>query len=151
MSEATPLYKFQSALLFATTEHSDQYDKAGFPYILHPIRVAACMDTEEEKVVAVLHDVVEDNEHITIQDIENQFGPDTARSVDAITRRDNEELKDYLDRVLTDEIATRVKIKDMEDNLHISRLSHLPISQQLYLGHKYLVGRHYLTTGEWTG
>lgn len=48
------------AILIATKAHQNQVDKAGKPYILHPIRVMMKMENETEQIVAVLHDVLED-------------------------------------------------------------------------------------------
>jgi (p)ppGpp synthase/HD superfamily hydrolase len=48
------------AARLATRAHAGQVDQAGQPYIGHPERVAARLTTEEAKVVAWLHDVIED-------------------------------------------------------------------------------------------
>ena len=79
----------EAAKTLATSAHEGQTDKAGLPYITHPERVAARLDTPEAKVVGWLHDTVEDTP-LTIRDIEAAFGPETAAAVDAISRRAGE-------------------------------------------------------------
>ena len=56
------------AIDIAVKSHSGQLDKAGELYILHPMRMMMKMNTEEEKITAVLHDVVEDSD-VTINDL----------------------------------------------------------------------------------
>lgn len=105
----------------ATSAHLGAVDKAGAPYILHPERVANRLNSPEEKVVAWLHDVVEDTD-VTIEKIAEMFGYDTAKVVDAITHRKGESWTDYLCRVKGNKIATSVKISDLIDNSNLSRL-----------------------------
>lgn len=109
------------AQVVAMKAHRGQVDKAGKPYITHPERVAACMDDDAEKVVAWLHDTVEDSS-IKIQDIESLFGPETADAINAITRRPCENWDSYLERVKENEMARRVKIRDLIDNGNLTRL-----------------------------
>lgn len=59
-----------NAILIATTAHLHQKDKAGMPYILHPLRVMFAVNTLEQKIAAILHDIIEDT-HITLMDLEN--------------------------------------------------------------------------------
>lgn len=112
----------EKAKKLAILAHSGAVDKAGAPYILHPERVASRLDSPEEKVIAWLHDVVEDT-GITIDTIREMFGPETASSVDAITHRKGESWADYLTRVKTNELAKATKISDIIDNSNLARLS----------------------------
>ena len=111
----------EAAKALATKAHSGQSDKAGLPYITHPARVAERLESPEEKVVGWLHDTVEDTA-LTVADISNQFGPETAAAVDAITRRDGENWNTYLNRVAANPIAKAVKISDLIDNSNLGRL-----------------------------
>lgn len=111
------------ALNFAHQAHLGQVDKAGAKYIDHPMRVADRMDTKEEKVVALLHDVVEDNASVTIEEICSEFGFKTASAVDAITHRKGESWSDYLSRVKKNDMAKKVKIADLIDNSNLSRFN----------------------------
>lgn len=139
---------FERALNLAFYAHQEQVDKIGMPYILHPIRVAEMVDTEEEKMVAVLHDVVEDTP-VIIETIEIEFGFEIADAVLAITHFPGERRKDYLDRVIVNDLARTVKLADMRDNTDPKRNFYLPIETQLRLAKKYTIARHYLLTGEW--
>ena len=88
------------------------------------------MNTAEEKVVAWLHDVVEDSE-ISISDIENCFGHEIACAIEAITRKKGEEWEDYLLRVKKNDLARRVKINDLLDNSNLTRLTVITFSDIL--------------------
>lgn len=105
----------------ASVAHTGAVDKAGKPYIEHPARVAAWVKEPREKVVAWLHDVVEDT-NITLEEIEKEFGKDTAEAVNAITHRKDEPWADYLARAKANEVARAVKIADLIDNSNLSRL-----------------------------
>ena len=111
----------EGARALAKLAHADQRDKAGQPYITHPERVAARMDSPEGQVVAWLHDTVEDTE-VSLEEIERRFGPETASAVDALSRREGEDWDDYLDRVRANPVARKVKINDLIDNSNLSRL-----------------------------
>lgn len=107
----------------ATAAHAGQRDKGGQPYILHPIAVAGRMDTELEKVVALLHDVVEDTS-ITLHDLELAgFGEDVLAAIDAITKRPGEPYDSYIERVKQNRTACRVKIQDLRHNIDLSRIT----------------------------
>ena len=93
----------------------------GSPYVEHPARVAGRMETPEEQVVGWLHDTVEDT-GLSLEEVERQFGPETAAAVDAVSRRDGEAWEDYLERVKRNPTARAVKISDLIDNSNLSRL-----------------------------
>ena len=111
----------EAARALAARMHEGQTDKAGLPYISHPMRVAGRLDTPEAQVVGWLHDTVEDTV-LTLPEIEAQFGPETAAAVDAISRRDGEAWSDYLDRVQANPVARQVKISDLIDNSNLGRI-----------------------------
>ena len=111
----------EAAKALATKAHSGQSDKAGLPYITHPARVAERLESPEEKVVGWLHDTVEDTA-LTVADISNQFGPETAAAVEAVSRRDGEAWEDYIDRVAANPVARAVKISDLIDNSNLGRI-----------------------------
>ena len=114
----------ETARLLATQAHSGQTDKAGLPYITHPMRVAGRLDTPEAQVVGWLHDTVEDTA-VTLSEIEARFGPETAAAVSAISRRDGEKWSGYLDRVAANPVARQVKISDLIDNSNLGRIPHV--------------------------
>ena len=110
------------AIELAHIAHKGQLDKGGHPYINHPLRVMNNVETMEEKIVAVLHDVVEDSE-ITLEDLRiAKFSDRIIAAIDAITKLEGEKREDYLQRVIGNPIALRVKIADMTDNADISRI-----------------------------
>ncbi|MBR7187352.1 MAG: bifunctional (p)ppGpp synthetase/guanosine-3',5'-bis(diphosphate) 3'-pyrophosphohydrolase [Clostridia bacterium] len=98
-----------------------QVDKAGLPYITHPERVAARLSSPEARVVGWLHDTVEDTP-LTLAEIAEAFGPETAAAVDAVSRREGEDWGDYIDRVAQHPLARQVKISDLIDNSNLSRI-----------------------------
>ena len=112
----------------ATAAHGDQLDKSGQPYIGHPARVAARTrrhgGDDDIEIVAWLHDVVEDTD-VTLDMIEQQFGPRIAQAVGAITRRPDDEGDAYYHRVAGNRIALAVKRSDIEDNLDPRRTEKL--------------------------
>lgn len=111
------------AIYTATIAHKDQFDKAGVPYILHPLKLQHWLrcESEEVQVVAVLHDVVEDSA-VTLLQIEKDFGPVIAEAVDCLTKRGGEHYDDYLDRVASNKISIKVKLADLRHNSDIRRL-----------------------------
>lgn len=113
------------AIIIATKAHSGQVDKGGHPYILHPLTLMLQMPTEELKIIAVLHDVIEDT-YVTLDDLRAEGMPERVlEALDAITRRAGEKKKEYLRRVAMDPFAIRVKMEDLEHNMDISRLGKL--------------------------
>ena len=110
------------AVMLAARAHLGQYDKAGAPYVLHPLRLMMKAQTLEEKLVAVLHDVVEDSRW-SIEGLAREgFSPSVIRALDHLTKREGESYEDFIERVATDRLATRVKLLDLEDNADASRI-----------------------------
>lgn len=122
------------AFELAFEKHAGQTDKSGKPYILHPVAVAHRVEGGMAKVVALLHDVVEDTD-CTIEHIAYNFGPVVSQAVDAVTKREGEAYKCYLKRVKRNEIAREVKIADVSHNLE--RIGDLSKDDQLRLADKY--------------
>lgn len=97
--------------------------KAGAPYILHPLRVMFSMADDAERIVAVLHDVVEDSD-TTLDDLRAEgFPEEIVLAVDSVTRRKGESYGEFTDRAGRNLIGTKVKIADLEDNMDIGRIS----------------------------
>ncbi len=115
------------AVALAAEQHRDAVDKAGAPYILHPLRVMLAMSTDEARRVAVLHDVIEDTEgRVTADDLRRLGYPEReVEALDALTKRP-EEYDDYeafIERVSENPLATIVKRADLEDNMDVRRLA----------------------------
>lgn len=122
----------QRAIEIAVEAHRTQFDKAGAPYILHPLRVMFSVETEEERIVAVLHDVVEDGPGWTFERLENEgFSASVVEALRLVTKRPEDEGGDdegylrFVRRTLTNAVARRVKIADIRDNLNATRFKEL--------------------------
>ena len=113
----------EEAIILATKAHAGQIDKAGVPYIMHPLRVASKMKSEAAMIVAVLHDVVEDTD-VTMQDLQKIFDADVLLAVNALTKVKGEPYSDYLMRVAMAPLAIDVKIEDIKDNMDIGRIKY---------------------------
>ena len=114
--------KYELALKIATEAHKGQVDKAGVPYINHPLTVASLVDTEEEKIVALLHDTIEDT-NITEQDLLNYgFSNKIVEAVKLLTHNKNVPYMDYVAKIKDNELARKVKIADLTHNSDLSRL-----------------------------
>ena len=114
---------FARAVEIAAHAHAGTVDKAGAPYLLHPLRVMLSVDDAEERIVAVLHDVIEDSEW-TLEGLAAEgFSGAIIEALDCLTKRDGEAYDDYIDRVAQDRIATRVKLADLTDNMDVRRLA----------------------------
>jgi len=114
----------EKAIEIATEAHRGQTDRAGQPYILHPAAVAANVETTEQKIVAYLHDVIEDTD-ITAEYLLDAGFPDfIVDAVTAITKADGMPYDEYLNQVKANDIARTVKIADLGHNLDESRLLH---------------------------
>jgi len=119
------MYTLEDAILLAVEAHRGQKDKAGVPYILHPLRMAFKMQTETEMIVAVLHDVIEDTA-VSLANLRQAGFPSAVlEALDCLTRRENESYDAFIARVKENPLARKVKMVDLEDNLDIRRLKHL--------------------------
>ena len=116
----------QKAIQIATEAHKGQLDKSGKDYIGHPLRVMEMGKTEEEKIVGVLHDVVEDTSW-TFEALEAEgFSPEIIAALRCVTKlSENENYDDFIERVKKNPIAVAVKINDLSDNMDIRRLPYL--------------------------
>ena len=128
----------EKAIKIAVEAHTGQVDKGGNPYILHPLRVMLSLDTEAERIVGVLHDVVEDCEGWTWERLREQGCSDeiieALKSVSKTPEEEkqfkkmddpNEKLDHYLNfikRAKFNKIGRNIKAADIKDNLDISRI-----------------------------
>ncbi len=112
----------EDAIILAAEAHRGQVDKAGNPYILHPLRVMQSVASETEKIIAVLHDVVEDSA-LTLDDLRQRgYGEDVLTAVDCLTRRKTETYAEMIERVKTNPLAVRVKLGDLADHTDVRTL-----------------------------
>ena len=111
------------ALSIARKAHEGQLDKAEVDYIEHPIYVASQVDTEEEKAVALLHDVIEDS-LVSAEGLLQAGLPETVvTAVQVLTKKKEQDYQTYLETVKKNPLARVVKLADLKHNSDLSRLS----------------------------
>lgn len=113
----------ERAIAIAAEAHAGATDKAAQPYILHLLRVMLAVSTTEERIAAVLHDVVEDTGW-TLEGLRDEgFSTAVVQALDALTRRENEDYFEFVRRAGRHPIGRRVKLAGLADNMDESRLS----------------------------
>jgi (p)ppGpp synthase/HD superfamily hydrolase len=135
----------EATLAFALRKHWGQVDKAGAPYILHPVRVMLRMATDEERRVALLHDVVEDCKVTRAQLFAKGYPRREVEAILSLTKRPAEEddYQAFIRRVSGNPLAARVKLSDLEDNMDVSRLKRVDARAKERLA-KYAEAKRYL-------
>lgn len=112
----------EKAIEIAVEAHRGQIDKAGKIYILHPMRVMLRGKNETEMIVGILHDTVEDTP-ITLDMLRMEgFSEEVLAAVSCITKEKGEDYGDFINRVLTNPLATQIKLYDIEDNMNRDRI-----------------------------
>lgn len=112
----------EDAIALAVQAHRGQVDKVGQPYALHVLRVMFRLETEQERIVAVLHDVIEDTSY-TPDDLHALgYSEEVLAALDCLTRRSTETYEQFIERAAANPLARRVKLADLEDNMDIRRL-----------------------------
>lgn len=113
----------ERAIAIAAHAHAGQVDKAGQPYILHPLKVMLRLNGNHERIVAVLHDVVEDTK-VTLEDLRRAgFSEFVLEAVDALTKRSGETRIIAAGRAAMNGVARVVKLADNAENMDLSRIS----------------------------
>lgn len=135
--------QLSKAIHLANKYHEGQVDKSGLPYILHPLHVMNNVDSIEEKIVAVLHDILEDTILATGDLIIYGFDLEIVEAVVTITRIKGEPYANYLERVKSNELARIVKLADLTHNMDITRL-HNPTEKDYKRVEKYKKAYKYL-------
>ena len=116
----------ERAIQIAVAAHAGIKDKGGKPYILHPIKVMMRVETEEEQIVAILHDVVEDTDW-TFDALRNEgFSETVIKALESVTKQsEDEDYEDFIKRSLRNDIGRKVKIADLLENLDVTRIGEL--------------------------
>ena len=115
----------KKALKISFEAHKNQLDKSGMPYVYHPFHLAEQMDDEFSTCVALLHDVAEDTD-MTVDDLASEgFPPEVTDALLLMTHGDGVPYMDYIKKIKTDPIATKVKLADLEHNSDLTRLDHI--------------------------
>jgi (p)ppGpp synthase/HD superfamily hydrolase len=140
----------ERAIAIAVEAHAGQQDKNGAPYILHPLRVMFGVQAnhamlEDARIVAALHDVVEDNPAWTLDRLRDEgFSETVIAGVDALTCRENESYDAFVDRAAQHLIGRAVKLADLRDNMEVTRLAAVGEKEQARLD-RYLQAYRRLT------
>ncbi len=114
-----------AAIALACRVHAGQVDKSGKPYILHPLRLMLQFEDTEAQLAAVLHDIVEDG-NVSLDELREIGLPETVvEAVDCMTKRSAEPYESYIERIRAVELARRVKLRDLQDNMDTTRLATL--------------------------
>ena len=128
----------ENAIKIAVEAHTGQVDKGGNPYILHPLRVMLSLDKEEERIVGILHDVVEDCAGWSWERLEAEgFSEEIIQALKSVSKTPEEEAEyqslpedqrldhylRFIERAKANEIGRQVKAADIKDNLDISRIT----------------------------
>ncbi len=134
----------KKAMVIAFKVHRDQFDKVGVPYIYHPIHLAEQMDDEASTCVALLHDTVEDGD-ITFDDLKQQgFYDEIIEAVQLLTHDPEVPYMDYVAKVKTNPLATKVKLADLHHNSDLTRMAEID-EWALRRNQKYLAAIAFLT------
>ena len=136
--------KIKLAYAIAYIAHKGQVDKAGVDYINHPLSVSNKCKNEKEKIVGLLHDVVEDT-NVTLDDLRLFFDDEIVEAISILTHDPNDDYFVYLSKIKNNELAKAVKLADLEHNMDLSRLPNPTDSDIKRLENKYKPAYHFLT------
>lgn len=131
------------AALICVTKHAGQRDKAGCAYFQHPMRVAMRCRTDEEKIVALLHDTIEDTDVTPEYLLAEGFPQTIVDGILSVTKRDGESYEAFVARAKRNPLGRVVKLHDLEDNLDIFRLTVLDADMAARYN-KYLAAHRFL-------
>lgn len=133
----------EKAIQIAVDAHMGQKDKMGSPYILHPLRVMQNVDTTDAKIVAVLHDVVEDTEITFDQLIEKGIPKHLVITLRLLTHNNNLSYEEYIENLSENPLAVQVKLADLRDNMDLRRLKNVT-DEDVERMKKYVTNYNYL-------
>ena len=114
--------QFQIALELAVEKHKNQTDKAGNPYILHPLHVMENVNSKEGKIVAILHDIIEDTDVTEDYLLKIGLSKRIVDAVVALTRSEDIDYQEYIKNLSSNPLAKEVKLADLEHNMYLKRL-----------------------------
>ena len=127
----------ERAIAIAAEAHAGQVDKAGAPYVLHPLRMMLAVQTLDERIVAVLHDVCEDCPGWDFDRLRREgFSEAVLAALETVTKREGESYEDFVRRAGANPIGRAVKLADLQDNSDLSRIA-APTAQDMERVEKY--------------
>lgn len=119
------MHLIERSLEIALKAHAGKQDRAGAPYILHPLRLMAQMKTDAARAAALLHDVIEDSPMTAADLLAAGIPVPVVDAVVALSRTEGESYAEFIDRVMANRLAVTVKMADIADNLDLLRLNAL--------------------------
>ena len=136
--------QLEIAIQIAIEAHKGQLDKSGSPYILHPLHIMNSVDGLDYKIVAVLHDVIEDTD-LTYDDlISKGIDKEFVDSILILTKEDLDSYMEYIEKISHNKYATVVKIEDLKHNMDLTRLNRKITNKDLERNKKYMKAYFYL-------
>jgi (p)ppGpp synthase/HD superfamily hydrolase len=128
----------ERAIAIAAEAHAGQKDWGGEPYVLHPLRMMLRVSTNDERIVAVLHDVCEDCPQWTFDRLRGEgFSESIIVALQSVTKREGEDYEAFVRRAAANPIGRAVKLADLNDNADLSRLKRPPSAQEMRTTEKY--------------
>ncbi|MGI4789869.1 MAG: GTP pyrophosphokinase [Janthinobacterium lividum] len=120
-------YRFllPKAIEMAAKAHGNVMNKDGSPYILHPLRLMMKAEGYADKIVAVLHDTLEDTSLTAECLVDEGFSAEIIKAIEAVTKREGEDYEAFIERIALNALAVRVKLLDLYDNIDVTRLPEL--------------------------
>ena len=113
----------ERAIEIAVQAHKGASDKGGSPYILHPLAVMHNLDTDDEKIVGVLHDVVEDTQWTFEKLLDEGFSVTVVNALRSVTKQGGgEDYFDFIQRSKKNPLGRKVKIADIQHNMDVTRI-----------------------------
>lgn len=115
-------HQLERAVQIAAEAHAHQTDKAGKPYILHVLRVGMAGNSLEEKIVGVLHDLLEDTPWTAADLSREGFADYLVEAIQVLTKPRGANYPEYVEKAAANPIAKAVKLNDLRDNMNILRV-----------------------------
>ena len=128
--------KVKLAYAISLVAHKGQKDKVGVDYFNHPLTVSSFLDEEDEKVVGLLHDVVEDT-LVTLDDLRLFFSDEIVEAINLLTHKEEDSYMDYLAKIKENKLAKAVKLADLRHNMDMSRFENPTLKDYERLEKKY--------------
>jgi (p)ppGpp synthase/HD superfamily hydrolase len=124
------LSQLEEAIAIALQAHKGAFDKSGQPYILHPLHIMMQMETEEARITAMLHDVIEDS-NITMADLASSgFSTSVLEALELLTHnKESVAYSDYIFNIKENALARNIKLADLKHNMDIQRLQ-TPLTEE---------------------
>ncbi|MCB9235242.1 MAG: phosphohydrolase [Bacteroidia bacterium] len=136
--------QLENAIRIAAEAHAHQTDKYGQPYITHVLRVGMAGKNLEEKIVGVLHDLLEDTPW-TADDLRNEgFAENLIEAILTLTKPHGADYMEYVAKAAANPLAKAVKMNDLQDNLNLKRVDQVT-EKDIPRINKYLKAWRYLS------